>query len=545
MQVRELITRLGFDADTHQANKYDKALASVRRTAMVATTAVAALGAAATTLMSSFVQSSTETLSWARRLGIATDELQRLQFAASRYNVTNDALIDGLKEASLRADEFIKTGAGGGSEAFERLGLSGEELNRVSGDTAQLFELIQRRIQEIDNVAARQRIADEIFGGQAGEQFTEFLAAGRDETERMGRLAEAMGAIVPERSLERARALGQEFNTLKAAFKGIGASVASELLPVFRDIVDTTLEWLAANRKWITSGFVRSLSWLRAVLSGVWEMISGAAGAVDSFVEKTLGWETALKAIKAIFSTLIAWKISLWIWGIVTAIHGAVTAVGLLRGALILLQRVGILMILTAVAFALEDIYNWIRGGDSLIGKWIGSWTDFRDKVKEVTSDIIDYLQPVIKFLNSFNQILYGVFTLDAGRIIQGLTDMGNQMISWAKGLSVQLRDALLSNLPDWLVSGMGTAAGWAKNAFSFLGKSEGMDPAPRDFMEQARQTSSRRVEVNARTEATLQVPFGTTEQQKTAMEAQVQTIFDRHWDRQIRKALFDYQAVE
>jgi len=501
MQVRELITRLGFNADTQQARKYDNALASVRRIAMVATTAVAALGAAATTLVSSFVQSSSETLSWARRLGIATDELQRLQFAASRYNVTNDALIDGLKEASLRADEFIKTGAGGGAEAFERLGLSGEELNRVSGDTAQLFELIQRRIQEVDNVAARQRIADEIFGGQAGEQFTEFLAAGRDETERMGRLAETMGAIVPERALERARELGQEFNTLKAAFKGIGASVASELLPVFRDIVDTTLEWLAANRKWITSGFVRSLSWLRVTLSGVWSVVRKFTDAIDMAVENTLGWNTTLKTIRTILLTLLGYKLATWAWGIAKAIRGVVAAVGLLRAGLIALQRIGILAIFTGIALALEDIYNWINDNDSLIGQWLGSWKNFKNRISDWIDDIVEKIE---EFIEKVKEI---------GRTV---IELPGNMIRRFFGLPEQDQ----------------------RSESEYLER-QGL------IRSQSEQSSSRKINVNARTEAVLQVPPGTSEEQRQALSLQSEEMFRQHWDRELRRALWDFQPVE
>lgn len=533
MQVRELVTKLGFNADTQQARRYDNTLASVRRTAMVASAAVASLSAAATTLVSSFVQSSSETLSWSRRIGIATDELQRLQFVASRYNVTNEALVDGLKEASLRADEFIKTGKGGGAEAFERLGLSAGELNRVSEDTGELFALIQRRIQDVDNAAARQRIADEIFGGQAGEQFTEFLAAGRDETERMGRLAERMGAIVPEKSLERARELGQEFNTLKAAFRGIGATVASELLPVFRDIVDTTIEWLAANRKWIASGFTRSLSWLRVVLSSVWSVIRGFVDAVDIAVENTIGWETALKTIRAVLLTLIGYKLAAWLLGIARAIRSTVTAVGLLRAGLIALQRVGILLLLTAIAGVLDEIYNWIKGNNSLLGKWIGSWKNFKEK-------FFEYIRPVTDFLEDFNEILYGALTLDPARVLKGLTLVGEHMIRWAKSLSAKLRDALLSMLPDWLIGGIETGAGWAKKAFDFVGQ-----PGGGDLTEQARRTSNRRIDINARTEAVLQVPQGTSEEQRRSLETQVDQMFRYHWNRELRRAQWDFQPVE
>ncbi len=81
MVVRELVTRLGFDADTGAAKKYDRTLAGVRQTAQRAAVAVGAIGAAATGLVWQFTQASSQTLAWSNRLGVTTRELQRLQFA--------------------------------------------------------------------------------------------------------------------------------------------------------------------------------------------------------------------------------------------------------------------------------------------------------------------------------------------------------------------------------------------------------------------------------------------------------------------------------
>ena len=71
--------------------------------------------------------------------GISAKAYQELTFAAGKYQVTQDALTDGMKELALRADEFVVTGVGPAKEAFERLGYSQGELNKKMKDTPALL----------------------------------------------------------------------------------------------------------------------------------------------------------------------------------------------------------------------------------------------------------------------------------------------------------------------------------------------------------------------------------------------------------------------
>lgn len=115
---------------------------------------------------------------------MSTKAFQELSFAAGQYQVTQSALTDGLKELSLRADEFVVTGAGPAKEAFERLGYSQGELNKKMKDTPALLLDIIDRMQGLGQ-AAKIRIADEIFGGTGGEQFVSMINAGAGSIEEL------------------------------------------------------------------------------------------------------------------------------------------------------------------------------------------------------------------------------------------------------------------------------------------------------------------------------------------------------------------------
>src|SRR5690606_19464653 len=109
--------------------------------------------------------------------GLGVEAYQELRYAAEQTQVDVAALTDGLKELQLRADEFAVTGQGSAAEAFERLGVTARDASDMLADPARMFETILDRMREFDR-ASQIRLADEIFGGTAGEQFVRFLDDG-------------------------------------------------------------------------------------------------------------------------------------------------------------------------------------------------------------------------------------------------------------------------------------------------------------------------------------------------------------------------------
>jgi hypothetical protein len=153
--------------------------------------AVAAIGVAAAAAFAAMAKEALDTAAEIQKLsqiaGVSAEAFQELTAVADRYQVSQDALSDGLKELNLRADEFVKTGGGSAAEAFKTLNFSVNDLNNRLSDAPALFAEIARRMEGLSQ-ASKIRIADEIFGGQGGEQFVQIFNAGSkaigDQTKR-------------------------------------------------------------------------------------------------------------------------------------------------------------------------------------------------------------------------------------------------------------------------------------------------------------------------------------------------------------------------
>lgn len=146
----------------------------------------------------------------AKRAGVSVEAFQELRYVAEQNRIPIDALTDGLKEMNLRLDEFIVTGAGPAAESLARMGYSAAELKaKLADPSALLLEMIGR-MEGLDK-AAQIRVADEVFGGTAGERFVELLALGQDGIQGQIDRARELGLVIEEEQIAKAAELDAKF----------------------------------------------------------------------------------------------------------------------------------------------------------------------------------------------------------------------------------------------------------------------------------------------------------------------------------------------
>lgn len=171
----------------------------------------------------------------AKRAGVDVRSFQELSFVADQNRIAVDALTDGLKELNLRADEFIVTGKGSGAEAFNRLGLSASLLRTKLKQPADLLVEIIGRMQQLDR-AAQIRVADELFGGTAGERFVELVDQGADGIRRQIEEAHRLGLVLDEGVIRRADEIDRKF-------KAIASAVSTEMKGAVVELAGAMLDW--------------------------------------------------------------------------------------------------------------------------------------------------------------------------------------------------------------------------------------------------------------------------------------------------------------
>ncbi|WP_421413534.1 D-alanyl-D-alanine carboxypeptidase family protein [Agrobacterium tumefaciens] len=173
----------------------------------------------------------------AKRAGLSNRAFQELAYVAEQARIPVDALTDGMKELSLRADEFIYTGKGSAAEAFQRLGFSASDLKEKLKDPSALLVEIIGRLQQLDR-AAQIRIADELFGGTGGERFVELLSRGADGIRETIAEAHKLGAVMSDEMIARADELDRKFNKIGTTVSTFTKQAVVGLVGAMDDFLD-------------------------------------------------------------------------------------------------------------------------------------------------------------------------------------------------------------------------------------------------------------------------------------------------------------------
>lgn len=161
----------------------------------------------------------------AARAGLKLKVFQEWKAVAEDTRIPLDAIVDTFKELNIRADEFATTGKGSAADAFARLGMTPEEVQRKLKDpSALMLELIQRT-KALKDTAAATRIFDELFGGTGAEQAVRLLQLADGEIQNIITSAHESGRILDEEMVQRAAEIDREFNTLWRNFES-GAKAA-------------------------------------------------------------------------------------------------------------------------------------------------------------------------------------------------------------------------------------------------------------------------------------------------------------------------------
>ncbi len=179
----------------------------------------------------------------AQQAGVSVQALQELKFVGEQNQIALDAMVDGLKELQLRADEFIVTGKGPAAEAFARLGYGARDLERRLEDPVELFADLIGRMEDLDK-AAQIRVADEIFGGSAGERFVRLLDQGEQGVRDMISRAHELGAVVDDEVITRAEELDRKFAEISARISTLAKTAVVNLADALDDVLtpDQTAE---------------------------------------------------------------------------------------------------------------------------------------------------------------------------------------------------------------------------------------------------------------------------------------------------------------
>lgn len=331
MIIRKLEALFGFRIDTAQFNKATSAIDNFAENANTAMGALA--GHFAIQTIKDFVDSTTQAMADVGRmaglLGISTQSLEELRYAAEKSGVSIDTLDDSLKELQIRAVD-AKGGTGEAADAFKTLGIKTTTAAGQMREPLELLSEVADRMKTLPKQSDRIWVADAMFGDQ-GAEMLKIMDGGSVGIAKMRNEARELGYTLDDNTVESAIRFRQAITTLKATLGAMVRTVTKSLLPFMTNFVQgSAAMWMSLSATFaklnenttilrtifIGLGIVLAGLAVKAVIAfapmlAIGALIAGAALLIDDLWTAFSGGESVSKRV---FETILTWFRSLKAW---------------------------------------------------------------------------------------------------------------------------------------------------------------------------------------------------------------------------------------
>lgn len=277
----------------------------------------------------------------ALKTGMSVQEFQKMKYVAEQSGTS----IDDLGASVSKLNKNIGAAASGRNNQLaslmKRLGISMRDAN---GDIVRGIDILPKladAMKRNKSSGMKDLMGATMFGKSYAAILPMLLEGSAGIQANLDRMAKLKG-VLDDSDIDAAKDLGDSFKDLSMVTKGFQVTIAKELTPVIRPLVDDLTAWWVANKKlvgvevskmakdlgeWVakidfkqilkdTSGFVKSLGRLVDMVGGAKNALIGlvlymniqtimAIGGLIGSIGR-LGWAFAAFAIKSIPKVLLA-----------------------------------------------------------------------------------------------------------------------------------------------------------------------------------------------------------------------------------------------
>jgi len=270
------------------------------KTKLLSATAVTALtGMAGMAVKAGAMADDLNTL--AKQTGFTTEELQKMQYAADRIDVSVETITGGLQKLTVQVKN--------GNDAFDTLGVKLTDANGNTRSMTDIFYDTVEALSHIENETDRDTMAMELFGKSASS-LAGIVDDGGAALRQLGEEAENAGLILSQDAIDAANAFNDKVDELKAkaqaAFFESGAAIAESFIPAMEKLVEvgTNVLQFVANMDTGTIQLVTTVLALTAALTPVLKALSVGIGLINNVGTLINGLTTTV--IPAVSSAMAA-----------------------------------------------------------------------------------------------------------------------------------------------------------------------------------------------------------------------------------------------
>ena len=244
MNVFELFAKLGLDTSEYQeglegaeksASSFGANLKKgVGIAAGVTTAAITATTAATVAGTKAFVEGVSEVATYgdridklSQKMNLSAESFQEWDFIMQHAGTSIESMQASIKTLSSAAET--------GNEAFEKLGITEEQIAEMSGE--ELFSATITALQNVESETERTYLAGQLLGRGATE-LGALLNMSAEETEEMRTQVHELGGVLSDDAVKNAAAFQDSLQNMQTSFTGLKNSMLTEFLPSFSTVMD-------------------------------------------------------------------------------------------------------------------------------------------------------------------------------------------------------------------------------------------------------------------------------------------------------------------
>lgn len=344
----------------------------------------------------------------AKQTGFTTADLQKMQYAADRMDVSMETITG---SAAKMTRQLIDN-----EEKFTEIGVATRDAGGQLRSTTDIFYDTVKALGGIDNETERDTKAMDIFGRSANE-LAGVIDDGGAALKSYGDEMEALGLVLSQDTLDNLNAVNDEIDQIKAqalaTFATSGATALQALSPIISQVVGF-LDRLFQKIAGLDEQQIKTILTITAIVAA----ISPVAGIIGSVAG-------AVSALTPLLSGLFAMLSANPIMLTVAAIIAAIAAIAFFGSELqaILTETDSFLQSIFAVDFT--NVFGPVLGG--VLNEFLALVSTTWDAAKQILEGIIKFCEGI--FTGDWKAAWEGVKSIFSG-VFDGLAGIAESAIN-------------------------------------------------------------------------------------------------------------------
>jgi len=337
--IRELLVKLGVDADARSLLKFDKGVTKVKKNLAALARAAAMGGAALMGMTAGLFKVAQDTANvgdaaakTAKQVGLTAESWQEYEHAANLSGVAGAELISGLGRLARNVRDASE-GTGQAADVLKELDINAKKADGTLRETDEIVEELADRVSKMPDSFQKTALMMDLFG-RSGTSLIPMLNSGGEGIRKMRREARDLGVVLSNEAAAKSEEFNDSLFRVRQIVKGLRNTIGMELMPIVIDAARRFRDWFETNRDLIDQ---RVDKLAKAAADAFKQMVTWLERA-DAAAQALGGWVPILKTIAGLTTAIVAGWASIKIAGIIaglkTAFAGLSTAIASASGGI-------------------------------------------------------------------------------------------------------------------------------------------------------------------------------------------------------------------